>query len=283
LLLHPAAGSTVTEGSVLLHHTYGVPYVPGSALRGVVRAWVRSLPQKPGRMKTTKPSVDLLFGYTEEGERGGQAGFFDFWDALWVPESPAKVRADWSPLARDIVNPHQSEYYTGEANSPDVREDPVPTENLTVRPGTKFFGAIEFRSTSDAVLAPWLEWLKNSLADAVKLRGAGAKTRAGYGRLELTEWWPAGEKPRAVVRKAGSGPSAALSSGSAFVRYRPDSGELSARLDDGRTAFVAGEQAKALLADLSKSFVKKLQGGARARVEWSAKGNHLTLISIQRE
>ncbi|MBU1612109.1 MAG: hypothetical protein KKC99_09720, partial [Proteobacteria bacterium] len=122
VLLHPASGTSVTEGSLLLHHTYGVPYLPGSALRGICRARARGLHQAfPERYRELfgeemmapgsegEPRwVNELFGFVESGKAGGLAGLVDFWDALWIPGDPG------SPLATDIVNPHQSKYHTRE-------------------------------------------------------------------------------------------------------------------------------------------------------------------------
>ena len=57
---------------------------------------------------------------------------------------------DWSPLAVDIVTPHHSDYYSGKTDESGRRvpaadyDDPVPTQRLSIRPGTRFKIVVEF-------------------------------------------------------------------------------------------------------------------------------------------
>lgn len=143
LLLHPNSNASVTDGSVLLHHTWGVPYLPGSALKGVTRAWLRTRwPSGAEQTKLDHPVLRGLFGEVAEAEGPSQASIFDFHDAMWIPEAPKGQSASWSPLARDVVNPHHSAYYTG-TKAPDDHEEPVPTHRLTIAKGAKFLVVVE--------------------------------------------------------------------------------------------------------------------------------------------
>ncbi len=208
ILLHAATATSVTEGSLLLHHTYGVPYLPGTALKGVARARARKLGRldperyerlfRPGATADGSPRVNQasgrdkepswvteLFGYVDEGEGGGQGGYVDFWDALWVPVE--KGPGSGSPLVRDIVNPHHSAYYTGKDDLwPTPAESPIPTHFLTIRPGTRFRLVLE--TWHDALAEGWLRFvLDELLRPALEFDGIGARTAAGYGRLRVVD------------------------------------------------------------------------------------------------
>lgn len=186
VLLHPASNASVTDGSVLLHHTYGVPYLPGSGLKGIARAWMH---------RTVAPEVvRALFGHLpregEEGESQGQGAVVEFLDALWVPEAPSDAPPDWSPLALDVVNPHHSSYYTGNAEPSDANE-PIPTHRLSAAPGTRFLVTVQCAPMRDGKGArveseAWADFvLDQVLSPALESMGFGAWTSAGYGRFAM--------------------------------------------------------------------------------------------------
>src|SRR5262249_41965537 len=69
---------SVIETAVALHHTYGVPYIPGSALKGLASAYAHQRLEdmrwrKKGELHT------LMFGTTKA------AGYVAFFDALYDP------------------------------------------------------------------------------------------------------------------------------------------------------------------------------------------------------
>jgi len=186
VLLHPATGSTVTDGSLLLHHTYGVPYLPGSALKGICRHRAERLQADGVSLAGVEDWPRLLFGWTGEGDTGGESGLFDFWDALWIPESVGRG-SHFAPLVEDIVNPHHSDYYTSTDSRPPPSDGdaPIPTHILTVAPCTRFLIVVESFAQGDRV-TDLLDWVVATLLrDALREDGIGARTRAGYGRLEL--------------------------------------------------------------------------------------------------
>ena len=63
-LLHPGSNTTVTEGAALLHHTYGVPYLPGSGLKGIARA---GLPEAARTRLAKKRSLRCQIEVEPEG------------------------------------------------------------------------------------------------------------------------------------------------------------------------------------------------------------------------
>ena len=156
-----------TEVGFTWHPTLGTPYLPGSGVKGAVRAWAERWAGVGAGV------VDRVFG-----PRPGAAlsvGSVVFFDAL--PTRPVK-------LVQDIINPHYPTWYREEPGSaPSDDQEPIPVNLLCVDREARFvFGLAPRRrgdeqDEADAVAA--LGWLEN-LLDFV---GVGAKTSAGYGRF----------------------------------------------------------------------------------------------------
>ncbi len=116
-----------------------------------------------------------------------------FHDALWVPDEGEGARL---PLARDILTPHHTAYYTGKDRPlPNDYEDPIPVAFLTVKRETRFVAAL---TGSDDEL---VEAARCCLLDALDLWGIGGKTAAGYGRVEEVGG-KGSRKARAARRRA---------------------------------------------------------------------------------
>ena len=306
VLLHPASSSTVTEGGMLFHHTYGVPYIPGSALKGICRARARRLAAaRPDafrldgaldaaalRRADGPAFVNKLFGFTPEGEEGGEAGFFDFWDALWIPERKYTQKEEgFSPLARDIVNPHHAGYYTeakgadADASSlPSPADAPVPTHFLSLRPGALFLVVVEAYKYPD--IDKWLDCIvRELLLPGLRLDGVGAKTSSGYGRLEPVDphWDESSSLPSP---EDSSSPSSAVSPEReelAYLAYHPGSSRLTAMLVGKRIrAEAVGAEARELWQGLPDPVKKRIKRGkeVRMKVRYSKFGNRYRLDEI---
>ncbi|MDM7324007.1 MAG: type III-B CRISPR module RAMP protein Cmr6 [Thermus sp.] len=201
--LHPAktlgrlvvglGGEGVLETSLTLHRTYGVPYIPGSALKGLASrfahlylegdAWRRDLAHfERGAAQS------VLFGTTE------QEGVVVFFDALPEPGS-------WE-IHTDILNPHHPNYNAGGDDPPADWDSPVPVPFLSVK-GTFLLALAPAAGVPPKEARPWLEAAWQILEWALREEGIGAKTSSGYGRMQL-------------VREASSAPGG--SSGSSSLR-----------------------------------------------------------------
>ena len=236
LLLHPASERTVTEGGLLLHHTWGVPYLPGSTLKGVLRA---ALDQPRRRRAGLSTGENATIASTLFGDETC-AGVLDVPDALWIPGSPARL----SPLALDVVNPHHPDWYRSGEVQPTDLDSPVPTHRLTIRPRTRFLVALE---APDALPAAWLDHLLKVLNSALMEDGLGSWTSAGYGRLGLATLLPEGTS--APIEALPAAPEPEVWALGALTRD-PGSGAMQAVLTDGRRAKVAGQQARELFEGL---------------------------------
>lgn len=161
-----------SENGLALHHTYGIPYVPGSTLKGAMRAIAQEMLNLPDLDPTKKSSeVDKRFApiLSTFGSVENMAAVTVF-DAMWVPDNRRP------PLVREAWTPHHQSYMTGSSALPLESEAPIPLSLFAVPAGTKF---------RFALLLPGPEWRGSitSVLDRTLHRGVGAKHHQGYGRF----------------------------------------------------------------------------------------------------
>jgi CRISPR-associated protein Cmr6 len=161
---------SVLETSIALHRTYGVPYIPGSALKGLAAAAAHKRLEDPAWRKigddgAIGPSHRSLFGDQES------AGYVTFHDALWIPNG------DKLPLDLDVMTVHHPDYYQGKNDAPPADWDnPNPVAFVSAR------GRYLLALTG---LEEWVRVAMEILRDALEQDGIGAKTAAGYGRMSV--------------------------------------------------------------------------------------------------
>ena len=154
------AGGAALETGCTVSHTWGMPMIPGSSLKGLARAHAEQL------MGDGHPLVQEMFGAREGEALSGVVAFHDAW---WVP--PASDRAP--PFISDVMTVHHQDYYTSQGNCPASDKDsPVPVPLIAVQ--GEFLFVIE-GPQNWATLAG--NWLMAALAE----HGAGAKSAVGYG------------------------------------------------------------------------------------------------------
>jgi CRISPR-associated protein Cmr6 len=178
-----------------VHRTWGVPVIPGSALKGLTAHYVDAVygGDEPERRQWLGPTwrdgrvrkgdhagaaFGALFGAPAvDGEEGSErGGIVAFHDALYVPGS-AKDR----PFARDVLTVHQKPYYDNKGGDwPNDWTSPNPVGFITVRPGARFLLALTGPQA-------WRERAMELLLKALTEWGVGGKTSAGYGRLACVE------------------------------------------------------------------------------------------------
>ncbi|WP_338872956.1 type III-B CRISPR module RAMP protein Cmr6 [Myxococcus stipitatus] len=180
-LLVGHGNASPTEVGLTLHHTWGVPVIPGSSLKGVLAAYLRAS-FEPSEVEV---ACRRLFGVPGDRLTGQGAcrGEVIFHDALWVA-SPVKDDAK-TPLmlARDVLTVHQKTWYGGAKAWPNDYDSPNPVAFLSVRPEGRFLLALSVAPGADAESIELLRWAANRLCEALRLCGVGGKTSAGYGRL----------------------------------------------------------------------------------------------------
>lgn len=161
---------SVLETSIALHRTYGVPYIPGSALKGLAAAAAHKHLEDPAWRKVGEDGQigawhRILFGDQES------SGYITFHDALWIPAG------ETLPLDLDVMTVHHPAYYQGGGDSPPADWDnPNPVAFLSAH------GKYLLAATGPG---QWLKAAITILVDALEKDGIGAKTAAGYGRLRI--------------------------------------------------------------------------------------------------
>ena len=200
------------ENGFAFLNPYGLPYLPGSGVKGVLRQAARELtsgdwgdPQgwdagtihlleRRGHATIQLSIIDVLFGReTPDGDGDHVRGALSFWDAL--PQIPGDT------LAVDIMTPHQSHYYqkrqdrkSGDSTSPHDSGAPNPISFLTLPPGTGFAFHVVCDQAHLERLAPdlahdlrWQTLLTAAFEHAFEWLGFGAKTAVGYGAMQVNE------------------------------------------------------------------------------------------------
>ena len=155
----------VKETSMTFHHIYGIPYIPGSAVKGVLRHWWL---QENEDFINNKGKIDEKLALEDAGfltvfgsqEQRGEVQFLDAY--------PDEVN-----FAIDIMNPHYPDYYSGN-KPPTDHQNPVPINFLTVEETT-------FRFVFLAKDQKPLDELKKRFQKTLEIKGIGAKTSVGYG------------------------------------------------------------------------------------------------------
>ncbi|MGS0754024.1 type III-B CRISPR module RAMP protein Cmr6 [Roseateles sp. GG27B] len=158
---------------------YGLPYLAGSGVKGVLRRAMQDL-RDEHQAGFTDEVIEALFGVEVVKEpEDARRGALDFWDCL--PEGPLEV---------DIMTPHYSGYYqqsNGKSQTPHDAGQPTPIPFLTVAPGAAFdFHVVCHQARLPLALrgAPWRALLIQSFEHAFDWLGFGAKTAVGYGAMK---------------------------------------------------------------------------------------------------
>ncbi len=160
-------GASVWENSISIHRTYGVPYVPGSSLKGVAASFARN---HVAGFEQTAEAYELLFGSQRS------AGFVTFHDGLLLPESTTKQF-----LHQEVMTVHHPEYYGNKVVPPADWDSPIPVGFLSA--SGKYLLAL----TSVEGGETWLTIALRILKEALENEGVGAKTSSGYGRAKFIE------------------------------------------------------------------------------------------------
>jgi CRISPR type III-B/RAMP module RAMP protein Cmr6 len=213
------AGGVVENAGIALDRCFGLPLIPGSAVKGITRVqalWEIREAKGDEKLSLLRLAM-LLFGYGVHDLRGDlgwaggareaqaiadEIGAQDFKGcACFLPAYPTTP----ATLVVDMVNPHYPSYYSGRSPRAEDNENPIPNYFPAVETGSTFgFAALLNRvpNLPSTTVAGLLAQVKQWLERAVTRKGVGAKTAAGYG------WFELGRKETALP-SASASPSAA--------------------------------------------------------------------------
>lgn len=182
------------ENGFAFLNPYGLPYLPGSGIKGVLRQAARELADHlwGDDQGWTHEAITALFGKTSSGTdddsdnaAGLQRGALMFWDVL------PQIAGD--ALQVEVMTPHQTHYYQN-GETPHESGQPNPIHFLSVPPGSKFVFHVQCDLPFLAGLSPalaqhdrWQHLLTVALVHAFQWLGFGAKTAVGYGAMQEDE------------------------------------------------------------------------------------------------
>lgn len=153
------------ETGVTVSHTYGMPMIPGSAVKGACRSAASD-------WEMDESTLQWVFGHAGKSHDNdlGQGGGLIFHDAWWIPEG--------KPFVPEIITVHHQEYYGSEGKNPATDFDsPIPAPQIAVQ--GSFYFVVE---GSPVIAKPILDLLSVALSS----RGIGAKRSSGYGYFNPT-------------------------------------------------------------------------------------------------
>ena len=180
------------ENGFAFLNPYGLPYMPGSGVKGVLRQAARELADHlwGDDQGWNEAAITTLFGKaSQNGDdaadsddgAGFQRGALTFWDVIPQIEGDA--------LKVEVMTPHQSHYYQN-GETPHESGAPNPINFLTVPPKSKFAVHVQCDLSFLARLAPdlaqdgrWQHLVTAALSHAFQWLGFGAKTAVGYGAM----------------------------------------------------------------------------------------------------
>jgi CRISPR-associated protein Cmr6 len=273
------------ENGFTFHPTTGMPYLPASGVKGLLRGWTEVWAGLSDDERRAR--VALWFGAVKDKDGQGQdeAGALVFFDA---------VPADRVTLGCDVLTPHMGGWYEqgdrlSERNfasvAPGDWHSPVPSPFLVLEKGAKLQFGIAPRLTGeaahDAHARAAVGLALAALKAALEWIGAGAKTAAGYGRLVDVASRQAEEHKQALAE-------AGISAGqvewpAADVAWNKGKVELTVRSPDGGRSVKTQQPARDLRSQLSAADQKKLDSGktVKAHATVEQQGNNYTLQSLR--
>jgi len=163
------------ENGFSWHPTLGLPYLTGSAVKGLVHHWLEVW-EDPDKERLLK-----WFGNASDPDYPIASGELIFFDALPIEIATLKV---------DIMTPHMGNWYAQGDKIENIEKDsdkipadwhnPVPIPFLVTDNLKLLFSFAPRTQQSNIDLDKVLDVLTNAL----DYLGAGAKTAAGYGQME---------------------------------------------------------------------------------------------------
>jgi CRISPR-associated protein Cmr6 len=172
------------ENGFAFLNPYGLPYLPGSGVKGVLRQAVRELASGDwgDSHGWDDAAITALFGREgKDGDKEHQRGALGFWDVI------PQIAGD--SLDVEIMTPHQKHYYQ-DGQTPHDSGQPNPLRFLTVPPKSRFVFHVQCDTRFLHHLAPelgidgrWKALMRAAFAHAFDWCGFGAKTAVGYGAM----------------------------------------------------------------------------------------------------
>ena len=170
--------SHTVETGLTWHRTLAAPYLPGSSVKGLVRAWLEQ------QDDPDKAKIHQWFGSeskdpkhcTERETQGGQVIFFDA-----TPFTPVEIHLD-------VMTPHNNKWLMEENptldSAPGDWNEPIPVFFLSCKNTKLHFSIAKAQHADDSLN---IDEVWQALEESLDYLGVGAKTGAGYGYMSPAE------------------------------------------------------------------------------------------------
>lgn len=160
--------------TTVLHPLYGHPYIPSSALKGVIRhCWIHEKFDGNPKKALQDPLFVKCFGKSDEQDESvieSQRGALIFFDGILAGKE--------YKLVEEVVTPHYSEYYNTKGEKEPTDDQKLNILKIRVLTDSSFIIKI---AMSDLFLEEELSEVKRIIKIAFEDYGLGAKTAIGYG------------------------------------------------------------------------------------------------------
>ncbi len=173
------------ENGFTFHPSLGVPYIPGTGLKGVLRSWLTFCLKATENANHERRPIELPFQEISEESidrmlgQSSHRGSILFLDAL--PLQPVRLECD-------IMTPHVGPYYqSGEPPADWHKPVPVPYLTAAADSGTSFRFSILPVNPHNQQSQEDLKLVLQQLQQALLWIGVGAKTAAGHGRFSVVK------------------------------------------------------------------------------------------------
>jgi CRISPR-associated protein Cmr6 len=256
---------------------YGLPYLAGSGVKGILRRSMQELIDD-GEEGFTFHAIDALFGpenisQPEDAKRGA----LDFWDVFPNPAG--------GKLAVEIMTPHYSKYYQRE-ESPHDSGAPVPVSFLAVPAKSQFDFHVVCQPSRlpESLKDQWRVLLDRAFQHAFEWVGFGAKTSVGYGAMQpaLKSATSSGSSSsNAAINSQGVASNINTSTEiwpAARIKFNRANGTLTVE-NNGAQAHAITPQGEALLNALPPAIQSKIRRSEFVKVKAVVTGN--TLIKLE--
>ena len=248
---------------------YGLPYLAGSGVKGILRRSMLEL-RNDGEDGLTDTAIDALFGpETVNQPEDAKRGALDFWDVFPNPAG--------GKLVVEIMTPHFGKYYQGE-ETPHDSGAPVPVSFLAVPAQSQFdFHVVCQPNRLPAALQDqWRDLLDRAFAHAFEWVGFGAKTSVGYGAMAATATSAAANTGPTSERTATSAAATQIWP-TARIKFNLSNGTLSAEVN-GKQANATAPHGEILLNTLPSLLQSKIRHNEYVKANATVQGKTLVRV-----
>lgn len=175
---------SVFETDIKLHHTYGVPYIPASAVKGCFRSHIiqkyfqskekKAEAEEDKKFEEDKNFIEIFGGKYKGKTYSGNVIFIDL-----LPKSSFEIK-------KDVMTPHYQNGYTDDGNITPIEF--LTVQNTYFRVVLRINNKCSLRDKDSQIKLQEgqdvRDFIVEELVEMIAIHGIGAKTSVGYGYFE---------------------------------------------------------------------------------------------------